>query len=54
MQKTRRGAELPKVDYNNGSSPMFWGNLLESFVAAHYTRKSGNRVREIKMKNSKI
>ena len=26
---------------------MFWGSLLESFVAAHYTKKSGTRVRKI-------
>lgn len=47
MVKTGRGAALPQVDPNDDSSPMFWGTLLESFVAAHYTRKSGNRVRKI-------
>jgi putative phage-type endonuclease len=48
MVKTGRGAALPQVDPNDDSSPMFWGTLLESFVAAHYTSKSGNRVRKIK------
>jgi putative phage-type endonuclease len=47
MQKTGRGAALPQVDPNDDSSPMFWGTMLESFVAAHYTKKSGNRIRKI-------
>ena len=47
MEKTGRGAALPQIDPNDDSTPMFWGSLLESFVAAHYTRKSGNRVRKI-------
>jgi putative phage-type endonuclease len=47
MVKTGRGAALPQIDPNDDSSPMFWGSLLESFVAAHYTKKSGNRVRKI-------
>jgi putative phage-type endonuclease len=47
MVKTGRGAALPQVDPNDDSSPMFWGSLLEAFVAAHYTKKSGNRVRKI-------
>ena len=28
-------------------SPMYWGSLLEPIVAAHYTRRTGNRVRRI-------
>ncbi len=47
MVKTGRGAALPQIDPNDDSSPTFWGSLLESFVAAHYTKKSGNRVRKI-------
>lgn len=47
MVKTGRGAALPQIDPNDDSSPMFWGSLLEAFVAAHYTKKSGNRVRKI-------
>lgn len=46
MEKTGRGAALPKPDPDDDSTPMFWGSLLESFVAAHYTKKSGNRVRK--------
>lgn len=47
MVKTGRGAALPQIDPNDDSTPMFWGSLLETFVAAHYTKKSGNRVRKI-------
>lgn len=47
MEKTGRGGALPQIDPNDDTSPMFWGSLLESFVAAHYTKKSGNRVRKI-------
>jgi putative phage-type endonuclease len=47
MQKTGRGDLLPQDDPNDDTSPMFWGSLLESFVASHYTKKSGNRVRRI-------
>ncbi len=47
MEKTGRGGALPLIDPNDDTSPMFWGSLLESFVAAHYTKKSGNRVRKV-------
>jgi predicted phage-related endonuclease len=41
MEKTGRDANLPKVDPKDQSSPMYWGTLLESIVAAHYTMRSG-------------
>jgi len=47
MEKTGRDANLPKVDPQDQSSPMYWGTLLESIVAAHYTMRSGNKVRRI-------
>lgn len=47
MVKTGRDGELPKVDVNDETSPMYWGSLLEPIVAAHYTKRSGNRVRKI-------
>jgi putative phage-type endonuclease len=47
LVKTGRDARLPKVDPNDDSSPMFWGTLLESFVAAAYTKRTGNRVRKV-------
>jgi putative phage-type endonuclease len=47
LEKTGQDAELPKVDPNDESSPMYWGTLLEPIVAAHYTKRTGNRVRRI-------
>ncbi len=45
--KTGRDAGLPKVDPNDDSSPMYWGNILEPIVAAHYTKRTNRRVRRI-------
>ena len=47
MEKTGRDGGLPKTDPNDETSPMYWGTLLESIVAAHYTRRTGNKVRRI-------
>ncbi|MGJ7523403.1 YqaJ viral recombinase family protein [Variovorax sp. LT1P1] len=47
MEKTGRDGGLPKVDPNDETSPMYWGTLLEPIVAAHYTRRTGLRVRRI-------
>ena len=47
MEKTGRDDNLPKVDPYDESSPMYWGTLLEPIVAAHYTRRTGNKVRRI-------
>ncbi|PSJ16205.1 YqaJ viral recombinase family nuclease [Nitrosomonas supralitoralis] len=47
LEKTGRDGNLPKTDPNDESSPMYWGILLEPFVAANYTRRTGNRVRRI-------
>ncbi|MFZ6675568.1 YqaJ viral recombinase family protein [Undibacterium sp. Xuan67W] len=47
MIKTGRDGNLPKIDPNDETSPMYWGSLLEPIVAAHYTRRTGNRVRKI-------
>lgn len=47
MEKTGRQAALPQVDPNDEESPMYWGNILEPIVAAHYTKRTGNRVRRI-------
>ena len=47
MVKTGRDGGLPKVDPHDEESPMYWGTLLEPIVAAHYTRRTGNRVRKI-------
>ena len=47
LEKTGRGDNLPKIDPDDDSSPMYWGSLLEVFVAAQYTKKTGNRIRKI-------
>jgi putative phage-type endonuclease len=47
MEKTQRDGPLPKVDPNDDQSPMFWGTMLEPIVAAHYTKRTGNRVRKV-------
>ncbi len=47
MEKTGRGGALPQVDPNDETSPMYWGTLLEPIVAAHYTKRTGNRVRKV-------
>ena len=47
LVKTGRDSGLPKVDPNDETSPMYWGTLLEPIVAAHYTKRTGNRVRRI-------
>lgn len=47
LEKTGRDANIPKPDPNDESSPMYWGTLLEPIVAAHYTKRTGNRVRKV-------
>lgn len=47
MVKTGRDGNLPKIDPNDESSPMYWGTILEPIVAAHYTKRTGNKVRRI-------
>lgn len=47
MQKTGKADLLPTVDPSDDTSPMFWGTLLEPIVAAHYTKRTGNKVRRV-------
>ncbi|MCS3472593.1 putative phage-type endonuclease [Pseudomonas sp. JUb42] len=47
LEKTGRDASLPKLDAQDEESPAYWGNVLEPIVAAHYTKRSGHRVRRI-------
>ena len=47
LEKTGRDSLLPKADPHDEESPAYWGTLLEPIVAAHYTKRSGNRVRRI-------
>jgi putative phage-type endonuclease len=37
----------PSLIRNDEESPAYWGNILEPIVAAHYTKRTGNRVRRI-------
>lgn len=47
MIKSGRDGCLPQADPNDETSPMYWGSLLEPIVAAHYTRRTGHRVRKV-------
>ncbi|MFI8614335.1 YqaJ viral recombinase family protein [Acidovorax sp. NPDC077693] len=48
VEKTGRAPVAPPGDGGaDDQSPMYWGSLLEPIVAAHYTRRTGNRVRRI-------
>ena len=47
LEKTGRDGTLPKLDPHDEESPAYWGNILEPIVAAHYTKRTGNRVRRI-------
>jgi len=47
MIKTGRDGNLPKIDPNDESSPVYWGTILEPIVAAHYTKRTGHKVRRI-------
>lgn len=47
LEKTGRDAELPKLDPDDITEPVFWGTLLEPIVAAAYTKQTGNRVRKV-------
>ena len=47
MEKTGRDSNFPVIDPQDDSSPMYWGTLLEPIVAAHYTRRTGHKVRRI-------
>lgn len=40
-------ARFPEPDPKDDRHPMYWGTLLEPIVAAHYTRRTGRRVRRI-------
>lgn len=47
MVKTGRDGGLPKIDPSDDTTPVYWGTLLESIVAAAYTKRTGNRVRRV-------
>lgn len=47
MHKTGKSHQLPSIDPQDDTSPMFWGTLLEPIVAAHYTKRTGRKVRRV-------
>ena len=47
LEKTGRDAQLRKPDPDDETQPIYWGTLLEPIVAAHYTKRTGNRVRRV-------
>jgi len=40
-------ARFAEPDPQDDTSPLYWGTLLEPIVAAHYTRRTGRRVRRV-------
>ena len=47
LEKTGQDQDLPKTNPDDESSPAYWGTLLEPIVAAHYTKRTGRKVRRI-------
>ncbi|UCU95212.1 YqaJ viral recombinase family protein [Hydrogenophaga taeniospiralis] len=47
LEKTGRATSMSQPDPQDESSPMYWGTLLEPIVAAHYTKRTGHRVRRV-------
>jgi putative phage-type endonuclease len=47
LVKTGRDSNLPQVDPQDDTTPMYWGTMLEHIVAAHYVKRTGRRVRRI-------
>jgi putative phage-type endonuclease len=47
MIKTGRDEKLPKVDPDDDTSPVYWGNVLEPIVAEQYARRTGRKVRRV-------
>lgn len=45
--KTGRDTELPSIDPQDDTHPAYWGTLLEPYVADHYMRKTGRKVRRV-------
>ncbi|WP_404357065.1 YqaJ viral recombinase family protein [Methylotuvimicrobium sp. KM1] len=45
--KTGRDVNLPKIGPHDETSPTYWGTLLEPIVAAHYSRRTGHKVRRV-------
>jgi putative phage-type endonuclease len=47
LEKTGQDQHLTQPGPDDEESPLYWGTLLEPIVAAHYTKRTGRRVRRI-------
>jgi putative phage-type endonuclease len=47
LVKTSRDQDLPKPDFEDDSSPLYWGSILEPIVAQHYSQRTGLKVRRV-------
>lgn len=47
LEKTGQAAALLQNDVEDEEAATYWGTLLEPIVAAHYTKRTGNRVRRV-------
>ena len=47
MVKTGRDGNLPKIDPNDDTTPVFWGTILENIISSAYSKRTGNRVRRV-------
>jgi putative phage-type endonuclease len=47
LVKTGRDQDLPKPDFEDDSSPLYWGSILEPIVAQHYSQRTGLKVRRV-------
>ncbi|MFA9202571.1 MAG: YqaJ viral recombinase family protein [Flavobacteriales bacterium] len=47
LVKTGRDQDLPKPDFEDDGSPLYWGNILEPIVAQHYSQRTGHKVRRV-------
>ena len=47
LLKSGRDGNLPEIDPNDDTTPVYWGTLLESIVSAAYSKRTGNRVRRV-------
>lgn len=45
--RTASGSAQSDPTSSDDSSPLYWGTLLEPIVAAHYTKRTGHRVRRV-------
>jgi putative phage-type endonuclease len=47
LNKTGRDGDMPRIDPKDDTHPAYWGEVLEPIVAAHYSRRTGRKVRRV-------